>query len=207
MYLNLHTIGDQCFIKISALVYMERLKNLDKRMSNSTKQGMAPGSRRNFKMHINTYIAFCTYYGLELFPADVLQERRALQYLSEFHKCVDSSKSYMGGMHALHEMFGFKPPPADDYLYQLTASGIRRDKGHVVLQAVPMMPELLATISRFVDVEDGTQFACWLAILSGFYLLLRKSNLVPDSCCSFDPLKHEGLLYRSGVLGEKHSVS
>ena len=167
-------------------LYELRLRQLDKRMLNSTKHGMAPNSQKNFKMHITTYVKFCTFYNLDMFPADILQERRYLQYLSEFHQSVDSSKSYVGGMRALHEMFGFKPPTAFNYLYQLTVNGIRRIKGHVVKQASPVTPELLPQIAERVNVNSQVQFTAWVAILSGFYLLFRKSNLVPDSSVLFD---------------------
>ena len=163
------------------MVYRNRLEHLDRKMSTSTMHGIAPSSQRNLKTHINTYVRFCKYYNLDAFPADVLQERRYLQYLSEFHKCVDSSKNYVGGMRSLHELFGFTPPPSDDYLYQMTVSGIRRDKDHVVKQAAPITPEILVGISQLVNTNDGIEMAAWIGLLSGFYLLLRKSNLVPDS--------------------------
>ena len=91
-------------------------------------------------------------------------------------------------MRALHKIFGFELPSADDYLYQLTVSGIRRDKGHVVCQASPMTPKLLVSMSQFVNLQDGVQYACWIAI-SGFYLLFHKANLVLDTCVTFDPTK------------------
>ena len=165
--------------------FRTRLYHLDKKMTVSTLHGFAPGSRKNFKTHVKTYVRFCLYYGLDLFPADILQERRYIQYLSEFYKSVDSSKGYLAGMRSLHEIFGFKGPPADDHLYQLTISSIRRDKGHVVRQALPLTPEILVKMCDWVNTEDGVQLYAWVAILSGFYLLFRKSNLVPDTCTSF----------------------
>ena len=167
-------------------MYQLRLEDLDRRMSSSTKHGLAPSSQRNFKTQVTMYVNFCTYYGLDLFPADVLQERRYLQYLSEFHKSVDSSKSYIGGMRSLHEIFGFKPPPYDDYLYQLMVSGIRRLKGHVVKQATPLTQEILAGMVELVDIFDGVQLAAWVAIITGFHTLFHKSNLVPDTAASYD---------------------
>ena len=100
-----------CFV-ISAQVFTGRLQRLDEKVANSTLHGFAHGSKKNFKTHVNTYVRFCTYYGLDLFPADVMQSRRYVQYLSEFHKNVDSSKNYITGMRSLHEIFGFEPPQA-----------------------------------------------------------------------------------------------
>ena len=156
-------------------------------MSQSTVHGIASLTQRNFRMFVTTYVKFCQYYGLDMFPADVLQERRYITYLSEYHKNIDSSKNYVGGVRSLHEMFGFPPPPAEYYMYKLTVNGLRREKGHVVRQAFPVSPDILAAISGMVDVDNAVQMAAWLAILCGFYLTFWKSNLVPDTCTGFDP--------------------
>ena len=139
-------------------------------------------------MHINSYVNFCTHYYYDVFPVDSLQARRYLQYLSYFHKTVDSSKGYVSGMRSLHEIFRFEPPEGD-YLYHLTVNGIRRDKAHVVKQAAPLTPEILVGMYGRVDFRCGVQVATWTALLIGFYLLLRKSNLVPDSAVGFDCTK------------------
>ena len=56
-------------------------------------------------------------------------------------------------------------------------------------QAQAMTPEILAAMSGLVNLNDAVQFAAWIAILTGFYLLFWKSNLVPDTCIGFDPTK------------------
>ena len=132
------------------------------------------------------YVSFCLYYGLNMFPADMLQTCRYLQHLSEFHQNVDSSRQYVGGMRALHEIFGFKPPELD-HLYQLTASGIKRDKGHMVKQAAPITPHILAEIANMVNIANQEELAAWMAIILGFYLLFWKSNLVLDRVAAFSP--------------------
>ena len=124
---------------------------------------------------------FCTYYGLDMFPVDMLQERRYIQYLSEFHKSVNSSKNYISGMRALHALHCMLSIPPKEWLYNFTVNGIRREKTHVVKQASPMTPQLCASLSYVVNIHDGTQLAVWVLILFGFYLLFLKSNLVSDS--------------------------
>ena len=166
-----------------------KLRVLDGKLAVSTLHGMAQGTQRNFKTHINTYVTFCIEHELDLFPASVLQTCRYLQYLSEFHETVESSKSYVSGVQSLHQLFGFPPPESSDYLFQLTVSGIRHDKAHMVKQAYPVTPEIMAAISMLVEINDKEQLSAWITLLMGFYLLFRKSNLVPDSAISFDKTK------------------
>ena len=83
-----------------------------------------------------------------MFPASPFQMCRYLQYLSEFHSTVDSSKNYVSGVRTLHHLLGLQPPACNDYLYKLTIQGIRRSKAHAVRQSEAMTPELLVQISQ-----------------------------------------------------------
>ena len=162
---------------------------LDRQLADSTLNGLAPASLKNFKTHILTYVRFCTLFRFNLFPADGLQMRRYLQYLAAQHESVESSKSYLGGVKSLHMLLGLPSPVVDEYLYGLTVQGIRREKGHTVKQAAPMNPQLLLDMYEKVDMNDPRQVSAYLALLIGFLTLFRKSNLVPDSDVKFDPVR------------------
>ena len=58
---------------------------------------------------------------------------------------------------------------------------------HEVKQAEPVMPELLVKLSKVVDYKDQVELVAWTALLLGFYMFLRKSNLVPDTMEDFNP--------------------
>ena len=53
--------------------------------------------------------------------------------------------------------------------------------------AKAMTPEILRDIYDHVDFTDPQQLVCYMAILVGFHLFLRKSNLVPESTTAFNP--------------------
>ena len=44
-----------------------------------------------------------------------------------------------------------------------------------------MTPKLLLEISKIVKLQDLRQMVCFTALLSGFFLMLRKSNMVPNA--------------------------
>ena len=138
-------------------------------------------------------LGFCTKFHLALFPADALQIRRYVQYLSEQHESVDSSKSYVGGgVKSLHMLLDLDPPPLDDYVYNLTVQGIRHDKRHMVHRAAPFTPELLVQIYDYVDFTDPRQATAYVTMLVGFLTLFHKSNLVADSDKKYDADKTLG---------------
>ena len=56
-----------------------------------------------------------------------------------------------------------------------------------VKQAKPMTPGILRDIYDQVDLSDPMKMVCYTALLIGFYLFLRKNNLMPDSSDTFNP--------------------
>ena len=164
----------------------ERLKRLDEEMEQKTLKGLAGGSYKNFRVHVNAYVQFCILFGLAVFDSGVLQFRRFTTHLQRTHKSVESVKQYVSGAKKLFLLFKMPPPDISDYMYSLTLKGILREKGHIIKRASPVNPHLLASMFEFVDVNDITQMVTWVALLLGFYMFFRKSNLVPDTVGSFD---------------------
>ena len=60
---------------------------------------------------------------------------------------------------------------------------------HAIKQAAPITPEHLLKMSKVVNFQDIIDMIAWTGTLLGFYMFLRKSNLVPDNMTSFNPLQ------------------
>jgi len=63
--------------------------------------------------------------------------------------------------------------------------GLRRTMVHATKQAKPMTPDMLKKIHDTLNFSDAYQVSLWSTMLSGFYMMLRKSNLVPKSVKAF----------------------
>ena len=57
---------------------------------------------------------------------------------------------------------------------------------HAIKQAEPVTPELLIKLSKVVNYKDQVEMVAWTGLLLGFYMFLRKSNLVPDTMDTFN---------------------
>ena len=57
---------------------------------------------------------------------------------------------------------------------------------HEVKQAEPITPEILLRMGRMVDYRDPIDKVAWVGTLLGFYMFLRRSNLVPEAMDKFD---------------------
>ena len=94
-------------------------------------------------------------------------------------KTADSIKMYCSTICDLHEIKGF-PPIVRTKRYHKTIMAICRTLRHEIKQAQPITVDIFKRMLPFVDVNNQKQLAIWVAILFGFFLFLRKSNLVPD---------------------------
>ena len=58
---------------------------------------------------------------------------------------------------------------------------------HVPRQALPITLQILSEFVPLLDSQDPFDATFWAALLTAFFCLLRKSNLVPDTAAKFDP--------------------
>ena len=93
-------------------------------------------------------------------------------------KTVTSIKAYCTTVCQENEMRGHKPVRKGIRFY-CTIQGIKCSKQHKVHRAEPLTTELLNKINKVVNEAVDKQLVNWTALVSGFNMVLRKSNLVP----------------------------
>ena len=71
----------------------------------------------------------------------------------------------------------------------LTLRGLTKIMARPVKRAQPLTPEILMDIVAFLNLSKRTDLVFWGILVIGFFAMLRKSNLMPDSRDSFDPVK------------------
>lgn len=153
------------------------------------KQAMAAGTTANVLVQWRAFEKFCVKYDTNEWPTSTETLCLFAQHLAARMRSVKSIKSYLIGVKKLHLYAGVPPPDLKEFHLQLTLKGLERELKHRVLQAKRMTPKLLLKIKSCLDPKNITHSAFWTILLTGFFLLLRKSNLVPDSKESFDAKK------------------
>ena len=68
-------------------------------------------------------------------------------------------------------------------------SGLKRSMSTPVTPRLPINPYMLNQIAHIVNLEDTFELCVWSAILFMFFSFFRKSNVLPDTCNSFNPSK------------------
>ena len=111
------------------------------------------------------------------------------QVLSRSFKSVQSVRNYLSAVKTLHSLLDLKYPETDLMQLKLLLRGIARSKQHVPRKASPITPHILKDMFSFLDLQQDFDLVCWSISLMMFFLMARKSNLLPNSIRSLDPSK------------------
>ena len=72
---------------------------------------------------------------------------------------------------------------------RLVLKGLARDNPHCPKQACPITPEMLLSFHQLLELNNTYDATIWCLLLTAFFLLIRKSNLVPNSAKTFQSQK------------------
>ena len=162
------------------------LERLDLQCKESLKTGYRPNTVRNYRSRVNIYIRFCQLYGIDLFPATEWNLIRYARYLANGVTSYDMVKNYLSAVKRFHELGGIKFL-CELYLLRLHMMSIKRELATAVKKAVPMTPALLRDIYHKAKLDSPVEVTCYIALVIGFYLFLRRSNLVSETGEKFNP--------------------
>ena len=135
------------------------------------------------------------------FPVTEFKLSKFATYLADLLKTVESIKQYCGTICDEHELRGFKPVRRGLKFYR-TIAGIRRKLHHRVKRAAPMTNDLLEKIVQVVNIEVDKEVVIWTSMLTGYNLVLRKSNLVPLKRAhdAIHNISRRNVRYSNGVM-------
>lgn len=173
-----------------------QLKSLKKDLRQSNAAAYALGTRRNLKVQWESFLMFCFYFEFSFLPVSTETLQLYAQFLSRTFKSVESIKNYINGVKTMHLMMGSSVDHINKFILNLSFKGIAKLNPHCVKQAEAMTPEILIQISKVLNFSDKSDLVYWCLFLFAFFLLARKSNLVPTTAKDLS-LKH--CLFRENV--------
>lgn len=152
---------------------------MDLRKAN--KRAYAVGSRRNLRVQWESFLLFCLFFKFCSLPTSTETLQLYAQFLSRSFKSVDSIKNYISGVRSVHLLLGYNIEHINNFLLNLSLKGIAKSIPHIVKQAEPITPDILMSIHSFLDFSSIDNYTFWCLFLFAFFLMARKSNLVPTS--------------------------
>lgn len=166
-----------------------QLYNLRKDTELSKKSAFAEGTYKNLKIQFKSYFLFCTYFKLIPLPTTVSKLCLYGEFLSRSFKSVNSIQNYISGVKTLHLLAGFEFPSENWFSVKLLYRGLARENPHLPHRALPITPDILLQMHKKLDMSNSVDVTYWCSYLFAFFLMARKSNLVPVSVKKFDPSK------------------
>ena len=70
--------------------------------------------------------------------------------------------------------------PVESFQVDTTLQGLKRRLAKVPFQVLPISPDILRRMYKFLDMSKTSDLALWCSYLTAFYGLLRKASTVPD---------------------------
>ncbi|VDI05547.1 Hypothetical predicted protein [Mytilus galloprovincialis] len=178
--------SDSCITGCGGWFSDVQFKQLEKDVKKSTKSAFAVGTKKNLVSQWRAFLLFCFYFDVAPIPVTFKTINCYAQFLSRSFKSTDSIRNYINGVKIMHFYLDLPFPPLDNFEFKLLMAGISRVKQHCPRQARPITPDLLKEMLKFLDLDNCTDIVYWCLFFFAFFLMSRKSNLVPDSVDSFD---------------------
>ena len=112
-----------------------------------------------------------------------------IQHLSNRLRTAGSVANYLSGVKTMHVINDLDISVFDDFLIKMMVRGVKMQKGLSTKKAAPITVEILKDLFGTMHNGNTNDLTYWGLFVIAFFLLARKSNLVPDSVASFDPKK------------------
>lgn len=158
-----------------------QLNKLKKDLDQSNKAAYAEGTRRNLIVQWESYLLFCTYFNFISLPTNTNTLQLFAQFLSRTMKSTDSIKNYINGVKSMHLLLGYPIDNINKFILNLSLKGIAKLHPYCRKQAEPITPDLLKSIGNSMDFSKKSNLVYWCLFLFAYFLLARKSNLVPTT--------------------------
>ena len=164
----------------------------------SQKRAFGEKTFLNYVSYWVKFLQFCLCCRMVALPASGETLMCFLQSVANRVKSFQTVRAYSSAVRKLHQLVGVTLRGFSYYPLTLMMDGIKRGCQHIKQQARPITPKLLLIIHNRLDFSKEDDCIFWCVCLFAFYLLFRKSNLLPDKQFSFNPdmqLKWEDLVF------------
>ena len=152
-------------------------------------QAFAASTNNNMKTHLRAYLLFCVYFAFTPFPVSPAQLEQYIVFLSRTFKTVQAIKLYVHTIKFHHQLRSLPFPPVNSHHISLLLRGLKRVLFHLPHPVLPISPHILLKIFSVLNLRNPFHATMWACFLLSFFLLARKSNMLPPSTIFFDQVK------------------
>lgn len=149
---------------------------MDEEVARYRQMALAVSTKKSYSSYLKSYMSFCIKMNYCPVPIDQNNLLRYTAYLAQ-RLSPQSIPAYLSVIRFLHLDSNMSNPVANNFGLDMLLKGIKRNKGVIIKQALPITPQLLLGIRNLLDLSAPYWACFWAACLVGFFAFLRKSNL------------------------------
>ena len=150
---------------------MER--QLDEDIVRYRQLALAVSTKKSYSSQLKSYMSFCNEMNYCPVPITQTTLLRYTVYLA-MRLAPQSIPAYLNVIRLLHLDSNLSNPVENNFGLNMLLKGIKRDKGIVINQALPITPELLLSIKGLIDVSAPYWACFWAACLVAFFAFLKE---------------------------------
>ena len=151
-------------------------------------QAFAVSTKNTYSTHRNTFLHFCAFMGVPSVPASSRTICLYAAFLACTHK-FSSIQNYLNIIGIIHKEFCLPNPLKENWHLSSLLTGIKRVKGNLVKQKLPITVNILLHIHEYLNLSSSVNASFWAICLVAFFGMFRKSHLLAKTEKSFDPKK------------------
>ena len=191
--------SDAVIINVSGDKFAEEkgdLQQLEKDLHVTQSKAYASGTLKNLACQWRSFRRFSFRYNIFDWPVQPHTICLFAQFLVYSFHSAKAVRNDIDGVRKVHILLRAEPPTMADIEVRITLLGLNKTMLCPVKQVAPITSEIMLDMVTFLALTKRADLVFWLVIVVGFFTFFRKSNLIPDSKESFDPMKQ---LTRSDV--------
>ena len=170
--------------------FKDSLGALRKSMKNQLASAFRPGTAANQKRQMSLYLSFCDNYGLSAVNPSVDTICIYVAFLTNKFKSAQSVENYMSGVRFMHNCIDTKAPALDSFELKLMIRAAKLIMRRLPNRRLPFSVDDLIKLVSLCKYMGYLGHIMKVAILFGYYGMLRQSNLAPPSIDQFDITRH-----------------
>ena len=163
----------------------------------------APGTVANFKTQWTTYLKFCIFNKLQIFPPSSLNMARFYAFLVQSLSAYSSLQNYESSVNMFYRLYGYNMD-SSSVLTKVVNMAAKKSLTTVPASKVPLEIDHVIKFAKVCDFSNPFEYTWLVAIQIAYMSLLRKSNICPPSLAAFDSNKH---LLRSDIVLQESGVT
>ena len=149
-----------------------------------------PGTTANHKTQASLYVNFCDNYGLEAINPTVDTICLYAAYLTHRFKSAQSVNNYLSGVRFMHNCLNEYPKALDSFELKLMTRACKLILRRPPNRRLPFTVKDLVSLTSLCDYMGHLGLIMKVAILFGYFAMLRQSNLAPQAVNQFDFTRH-----------------